>query len=100
MNLSSDKYVHVYAPTNTYISNDLIIGGSFSSLNISIKPQIYFTPNRSVNTNGTSGSVYDIVQTILMRPLTSDIFKTYYSRNSFGIKFSCRNGLKYFRCLF
>jgi hypothetical protein len=59
ISLTSNKAVNLTAP-KTYISNDCVIYGSMSCLNVGKKSPIYFTTNRNININGTTFSCYDI----------------------------------------
>ena len=59
ISLTSNKAVNLTAP-KTYISNDCVIYGSLSCLNVGKKSPIYFTTNRNININGTTFSCYDI----------------------------------------
>ena len=59
ISLNSNKAINLNAP-KTYISNDTVIYGSLSCLNVGKKTPIYFTTNRNININGTTFSCYDI----------------------------------------
>ena len=59
ISLTSNKAINLNAP-KTYISNDIVIYGSLSCLNVGKKTPIYFTTNRNININGTTFSCYDI----------------------------------------
>jgi len=75
ISLTSNKAVNLTAP-KTYISNDCVVYGSMSCLNVGKKSPIYFTTNRNININGTTFSCYDINLNKYVKSMLLDGYNT------------------------